>query len=238
MTDPRINRVSFEEIEEFYELNLEDNTSAINVVLLYNIVTRQFETAGYVPGAGSQGIEDVLSIDNKAITPLYIGDTRYHGTGIAGVFDWSEASKLNISRNVTATSVTSTGVVKAKGNLIVSGTSYIHGDLIIDTGPNSDTWGYDQKFVSGASYFSGNFDHRYGHAEFGDGLTVNGLMYAGSVSALGYISAPIMKRGASHVVTNDRTNAGKELINIWTGTAEDYGDMAAHVSTTLYIIVG
>ena len=92
MEDLNINRVSFEEIQEFHDLNMDDLVSPIDQVILYDIVTRQFTTTGYVPGAGSQGLDDVLRIENISNLGMDVGEITTTGITVTNILEAKDAA--------------------------------------------------------------------------------------------------------------------------------------------------
>lgn len=91
MQDPKITRVSFEEILEFQHLDLDESISPVNLVLLYDVVTREFRVTGYASGEGAQGLHDVLAIDPTtsrdivSTGKIYAGELEISGdVAIAG----------------------------------------------------------------------------------------------------------------------------------------------------------
>lgn len=90
--DLNINRVGFEEIEEFHNLNLQDSASQDDLLLLYNVTSKTFSALGMSPSGGvTQGLPSVMGVDPSSDIELTIRNTVNannfvgDGTGITGV---------------------------------------------------------------------------------------------------------------------------------------------------------
>jgi len=109
MNDPNINRVGFEEISEFHDLNYNEITGTGIYNIGYDVDTGRFiwDPSGGTPGgpAGPYPLDAVVGIDNKSPIPILIEGTPYTGSSIGAIMAWGTSLGIVFGDVVNATSI-------------------------------------------------------------------------------------------------------------------------------------